>query len=124
MTEIDFICWRCGVAFDEPLPLARAAACIACRADLHVCKLCEFYALGVANECREPIAERVVNKERANFCGYFKLKPGAHQASVEADTSRAALADLFGDATVKIPTTPSSADAAKVALDDLFRKPD
>ena len=117
----DYQCWRCGAGLnDEPLPLARAAQCRACRADLHVCKLCQFYATQVANECREPIAERVVNKERANFCGYFTPRADAHRPAPEATTARAALESLFG--ADGGPASPTSADAAQAALEDLFRK--
>ncbi len=108
-------CWKCGEALhDEPVPFARAAQCPACRADLHVCKLCEFYATGIANDCREPIAERVVNKERANFCGYFKPRPNAWQAPATTDVTRRALDALFGG----VADTPP----APAALEDLFRK--
>jgi len=119
-----FVCWRCGAsAEDEPLPLARASACRQCRADLHVCKLCEFYALGVANECREPIAERVVNKERANFCGYFKPRANAFANQQQrAGQARDSLDALFGGSG-KPTGTPTTADEAKAALEALFKKP-
>ncbi|MGH8595685.1 MAG: hypothetical protein ACREXT_03385 [Gammaproteobacteria bacterium] len=116
----DLVCWRCGALItDEPEPFARTAACRSCRADLHVCKLCEFYATGIANDCREPIAERVVNQERANFCGYFKPRPRAFIAR-GAPQSREALDALFGGTTS--PTSPDS--PATKGLDDLFRKPE
>ena len=92
-------CWRCGASVaDLPLPLARRAECTACEADLHVCRLCELYRRGIAKECREPVAEEVKDKERANFCDYFQASP---QAFTEADTgdavaARAELSTLFG----------------------------
>jgi hypothetical protein len=113
------VCWRCGASLaEEPLPMARSAQCRACRADLHVCKLCEFHARGIANECREPIAERVVDKTRANFCGYYKPRPGAYTPALSAAGAEAALAALFGEA--EPPAT--QADATRSALDALFRK--
>ena len=117
--SLALVCWRCGGSLaEEPLPMARAAQCRACRADLHVCRLCEFYSRGIANECREPIAERVVDKTRANFCGYFKPRAGAFTAASSTADAEAALVALFGEADV--PPTP--ADAARAALEDLFRK--
>jgi hypothetical protein len=95
--------------------------CGSCRADLHVCKLCEFYATGIANDCREPIAERVVNKERANFCGYFKLRPGGYQVTAEAASARHALEAMFGGANVA--ASAQTVDAAQAALEDLFKPP-
>lgn len=123
MNASELQCWRCGAPLaDEPLPLARAAQCRACRADLHVCRLCEFHDRSVANECREPIAERVVNKERANFCGYFRTRAGAWQADSGPGTARAALDALFGGAATPA-ASPTSEKEARAALDDLFRKP-
>ena len=54
----DLVCWKCGASLDdEPLPLARTAECAVCNADLHVCRLCEWYDTAVAKACREPVAE-------------------------------------------------------------------
>ncbi len=35
--------------------------------------MCLFYDRTAYNECRESQAERVVDKEKANFCSYFKI---------------------------------------------------
>jgi hypothetical protein len=118
------VCWRCGHALtEEPLPLARAAACTACGADLHVCRFCEFFDTRVANECREPIAERVVNKLRANFCGYLKPKAGAYTANdASAAAARGGLESLFGLDNGTTAASPTTEDAARSALDALFGK--
>jgi len=92
------VCWKCGASLAYlSLPLARVDLCKACNAELHVCKLCEFYDLSKAKHCREPIAEEVSDKERANFCDYFKPKPGAYSTrqKSEAEQARAALEALF-----------------------------
>jgi hypothetical protein len=123
MQRIDGLqCWRCGADLaDEPLPLARAAACRACGADLHVCRLCEFHDPRVANECREPIADRVTDKTRANFCGYLRPKPAAFTAADgAAGAARAGLEGLFGLAPATTTATPTTQDAARSALDELF----
>ena len=125
MHEIDNLrCWRCGHPLDdEPLPLARAAACPQCAADLHVCRLCEFFDPRVANECREPVAERVVNKERANFCGYLKPRPDAYVAADAAQGAAArGLEALFGLDSGAAKGSPGESSAARSALDELFRK--
>ena len=93
------VCWSCGASIaDLSLPLSRFDECRACRAALHACRLCEFYKTTVAKQCREPIAEEVKDKERANFCDYFKPRAGAFVAGKEAeqDRARAALEALFG----------------------------
>jgi hypothetical protein len=92
------VCWQCGTSLAHlSLPLTRRDACRQCNAELHACKLCEFYDPSKAKHCREPIAEEVGDKRRANFCDYFKPKPGAYSSSRTAsDQARAQLEALFG----------------------------
>ena len=79
-----------------PLPVGRAEYCRACRAEIHVCRMCRFYDLSKARHCAEPVAEPVQNKERANFCGYFEpVASRFRPAGGAADTARAALEALF-----------------------------
>lgn len=93
------VCWKCGTSIaDLSLPLSRFDECRTCRASLHACRLCEFYLTTVAKQCREPIAEEVRDKERANYCDYFKPRAGAFVAGKDAEQerARAALESLFG----------------------------
>ena len=92
------VCWRCGASLAElSLPLSRFDACKACGAELHVCKLCQFHDPVVAKQCREPIAEEVRDKQRANFCDYFQPRADAYQPpSSAAAQARAELDQLFG----------------------------
>jgi len=47
------------------------------------------------NECREPVAERIVDKETGNFCDYFRPgHPHAPPKTPRADTLKSA-ADAF-----------------------------
>ena len=95
----ELVCWKCGASLaDLTLPLRRLEECRKCGAELHVCKLCEWYSVAVAKHCREPIAEEVKDKERANFCDYFKPRPGAYcRADVAASSkARTDLDALFG----------------------------
>lgn len=117
------VCWKCGAPLgDIPLPLSRLAECKACHAPLHVCRLCEFYDTRVAKSCREPIAEEVKDKTRANFCDYFKAKPGVWTPpdTTEQGRARSDLEALFGLESGKSAGSPSTADAAKSELDRLF----
>ena len=66
--------------------------CPACRSDLHACRHCAHHDPGAYNECREPGAERVADRERANRCEWFT--PRATGAAAGA-ASRAALDALF-----------------------------
>lgn len=95
----DLVCWKCGASLAAlSLPLLRLDACTACRAELHVCRLCVEYDTSVAKHCREPTAEEVRDKERANFCDHFKPRPGAFNPSgtAAADKARSELDKLFG----------------------------
>jgi len=125
MAKLSLVCWKCGASLAaEPLPLARVAECPSCNADLHVCRLCEFYDPAVAKFCREPVAEEVHNKERANFCGYFQPRPQAftaHDPQPEQG-ARNALDALFGDDSDDRDATSgmNDVDAARQQLDKLF----
>ncbi len=95
----DLVCWKCGASLAElSLPLRRLDECRACRAELHVCKLCVEYDVAIAKHCREPTAEEVRDKKHANFCDHFKPRAAAFKARDvrEADAARSALDALFG----------------------------
>ena len=90
-------CWRCRASLaDLSLPFGRTDYCRACRAELHVCRMCRFYDVTRANQCTEPVADPVGNKERANFCGYFEPVAGRFQAKGAGDATLSALEALFG----------------------------
>ena len=86
-------CARCGTDLPAP-PWSRRDACGKCGADLHACVQCAFYAPGSYNDCSEPQADRVVDKERANFCDWFRPGDRGATKSAEAD-ARATLEALF-----------------------------
>jgi len=93
----DLVCWKCGASLAAlTLPLRRLEVCKACDAELHVCRLCEFYDVAVAKHCREPVAEEVKDKVQANFCDYFVFAEN-RIAAADAGSAQArkALDDLF-----------------------------
>ena len=67
------------------------------RIRLRCCLHCGFHAPGTYNECKEPQAERVVEKERSNFCDYFVFRDAAsgNQGKDAGDPAKAKLASLF-----------------------------
>jgi hypothetical protein len=94
----DLVCWQCGASLSAlTLPLRRLDECH-CRAELHVCRMCVEYDTSVAKHCREPTAEEVRDKTRANFCDHFKPRAAAYTRPYSAAISaaQAALAKLFG----------------------------
>lgn len=89
--------------------------------------MCEFYGTHKAKSCREPIADEVKDKERANFCDYFSLKPDAFSAKdVDAqEQAKQQLDTLFGGDKISAPETDtpqSKEQATREALEDLFKK--
>jgi hypothetical protein len=93
-------CYRCGDSLTAlSLPLSRQDQCPACSADLHVCKMCVHFDRYVPRQCREDGAEDVTEKERTNFCDWFKPSESAFDPNrkAEADAAQDALAALFGD---------------------------
>ncbi len=69
------LCFSCSTELNTRVAPGRGAECPKCGADVHVCRNCRFYDTGAYNDCAEPNAERVVEKERSNFCDYFALAP-------------------------------------------------
>ena len=98
------ICWKCKkeISIEKPV---RGDECPLCHADLHVCRACDFYESGVHNDCRESSAEFVNDKERGNFCDYFRVMgslrlskgPVNVTGDDKASAARNAFNALFGD---------------------------
>jgi hypothetical protein len=76
------VCFSCGARLDAGMKPGRADTCTACDADVHCCCNCEFYDVSSYNECRETQAERVLEKDRSNFCDYFAFKQGSSGRAV------------------------------------------
>jgi len=92
-------CFSCGKELDIlPEAIGRGSSCDHCGADIRVCYNCKHYDQKSYNECAEPQAERVVDKDRANFCDYYSF------AGAQTDEAR----------------KQEKADALK-KLDDLFK---
>ena len=116
-------CWRCGAGLAKiPLPLGRRDECPECLADLHVCKMCLYFDAQVPRACKEDDAEDVKEKERANFCDYFKPNPAAYVPGFRSATAKAQdqLAGLFGDEPSG-SADENEPDPQQRALDDLFK---
>jgi hypothetical protein len=90
-------CHFCGAALDPKMRIVRDTTCSSCGRDLHACVQCRHYDPHAHNQCREPQAEWVTERERRNFCDYFSLNPsgvgGAHKG--RAEQARSALDRLF-----------------------------
>jgi len=71
--------------------------CPKCGADLHVCLNCVFYDSGSYNECREPQSEWIAQKDKNNFCDYyrFKIQRRASKTKDDVTEAKARLEALF-----------------------------
>jgi len=98
-------CWKCGHRVETIERVGFHAHCPQCDRPLHVCRDCSLFDSAYNNQCRETTAERVVDKERSNFCEYF-----APSADTAAAPSRSA------------PARPSPERDARERLDALFKK--
>ncbi len=88
-------CFHCGFENHFVDRVGIREECEKCHSDLHVCRNCEFYDAKVYNECKEPQAEVIREKERANVCDYFVPGGGAGGKSKTKDELLSAAEALF-----------------------------
>jgi hypothetical protein len=89
-------CWHCGAEL-QSVDYGRESNCRSCDKPTRVCHNCRWYAPDRANQCEEPMAERVLDKTRANFCDFFEPTATPHGTSDNGsnDALRQAAEDLF-----------------------------
>jgi len=93
------VCHACGKELTLGREIGRKDECPNCHADLRCCLNCKFYDRSAPKQCREPIAELVRDRDKANYCDHFVYSEA-------------------GTAGSPVPHT----DKTKKALDDLFKK--
>jgi len=124
--SMDMQCWKCGTQIKNLLlPFSRYEECSTCKADLHVCLACRHDDAALSSGCREDRAEFVLDRDKANFCDYFKPNPRPYreQENQEARRARSKLAELFGEAghEDEVPRQKSAQSEADEALAQLKR---
>ncbi len=87
-------CWNCGAELTA-IDYGRNDSCPKCGRDTKACKGCEYYDPSYNNQCRENQAERVVDKERSNFCDYFIPASRKGAGAKSAADMKAAAEALF-----------------------------
>jgi hypothetical protein len=95
-----YYCWSCKneQIFDVKVgvKVGRRDSCPHCGADLHVCKNCRLWDPNIHNQCREPEAAFIRDREEANFCAHFDFKDAdAPKADQSVEKAKAKLNDLF-----------------------------
>ena len=90
-------CHACLKGLEIQIPVGRREICPFCGSDLHCCLNCVHYHVGAYNDCREPQAERVIEKDRSNFCDFFTLRDAETKAKGNdpGDSVKAKIASLF-----------------------------
>jgi hypothetical protein len=89
-------CWKCRRQIEVKERVGFRDHCPGCDRALHACLNCGFHDPAYNNQCRETQAERVVDKERFNFCEFFA--PGSTVKATPlspANDPRAKLDQLF-----------------------------
>ena len=70
----------------------RTDSCSNCYSDLKCCLNCTFHDTGRNNQCAEPAAEWVPDKDKANFCEFFTFK---HRAAAPGASAKAGARSAF-----------------------------
>ncbi len=68
-------CFSCRkeIEFEDGTLISRGEECPHCYANIRSCRMCRFYSEKSYNECAEPSADRIIDKEKANFCDFYQL---------------------------------------------------
>jgi hypothetical protein len=92
-----WICHSCGKDVKIQGGVSRQELCPHCRGDLHCCVNCSLNDPYAHNQCREPAAEWVKDRDKNNFCEYFAFKDsaGVGRGRRERDGALAKLEALF-----------------------------
>lgn len=88
-------CAFCGEKISIEGKIMRRDTCTHCGRDLRSCIQCKFYDPQAYNDCREVMAERIGDNERANTCEYYALKGSSGGASNRTVDAKKALEALF-----------------------------
>ena len=89
-------CHQCRKEVVVQKVIGRKDTCPFCGAELRCCVNCRFYDAQVYNQCRESQAERVLEKDRSNFCDYFSFREAETEPEPAAKQSaRDKLESLF-----------------------------
>jgi hypothetical protein len=85
-------CWSCSADLTA-LDYGRQDSCRKCGRPTRTCKGCVHYDRSAYNECHESQADRVVEKEAANFCDYFR--PGGAGGTAQARNAMKSAAEAL-----------------------------
>lgn len=88
-------CFSCKKDLSFEAKPAFRSECPHCSSDIHVCKNCAHYDPKVYNECKETQADRILEKERANYCEFYTVRVADYSELDEKAKLKAAAEALF-----------------------------
>lgn len=95
-----YFCHACGneqiFEVKVGVKVGRRDECPHCGVDLHCCKNCTQFDASLHNQCREPEATFIRDREVGNFCHHFSFKEAdAWKQDRSVDEAKKKLAALF-----------------------------
>lgn len=88
-------CYHCNYEFDFHFKAFRNSLCPSCSRDVKVCKNCEFYSPEKQHGCSESVQETITDKERANFCDFFRFNDNSAATSDKKEDTASKAKDKF-----------------------------
>ncbi len=83
-----YACYFCGGELDLKDRVMRKDTCPHCGRDLHCCLQCKFYDPSFHNQCREPQAEMVRERDKSNLCDFFQFAGAKAAENNNGDSAR------------------------------------
>ena len=113
-------CVFCDAELAADFRVMRNTRCPRCDAYLHACVQCRFHEPTLHNQCLEPEAEFVGDRQKANFCEFFELVggPAAGRRPGRGEVSRSE----SGRSRPGPAESDSRASEARAKLEALFKK--
>lgn len=114
-------CASCDAELSPDLRIGRETLCPHCEAYLHACIQCRFYEPTLHNQCLEPEADYVGDRQKANFCEFFAMA-GTREGGKAGRAESAGSAPMRGRApspgvSPAQPGKPASTPASNPASD-------
>jgi hypothetical protein len=91
------ICHHCGSIHSSDGIPGRSERCGVCGKDLRVCLNCSFHKPGAHYDCAETVQDPVREKDRGNFCDFFRPAAGNPKSSRKQEDARRGFESLFRD---------------------------
>ncbi|MBA3974866.1 MAG: hypothetical protein C0504_11690 [Candidatus Solibacter sp.] len=106
-------CYNCATALPPGHDFTQE--CPKCKAALHCCKQCTYFEPSTRFQCTKPIPERIASKDSANECSFFRVRVTVARDSAPPPS-------MMRANTRPEASAPKSANDARIAFDNLFKK--